>query len=118
MLTHYADQPSFRTKDGSEVRELMHPATHGNCNQSLAEARIDPGTATTPHWHLRSEEIYHVMAGIGLMTLAGEQFAVGPGDSVLIPPGTTHWIRNTGDETLAILCCCSPPYSHEDTELL
>ena len=33
------------TKDGSEIRELMHPAVHGNRKQSLAEATVAAGTA-------------------------------------------------------------------------
>ena len=27
-------------------------------------------------------------------------------------------VRNDGDETLVILCCCAPAYTHDDTELL
>jgi mannose-6-phosphate isomerase-like protein (cupin superfamily) len=37
---------------------------------------------------------------------------------VLIPPGTAHCVENTGTEPLVILCACSPPYAHEDTELI
>ena len=118
MLTRYPDQPPFQTRDGSEVRELMHPAVHGNSNQSLAEARVGPGATTALHRHLRSEEIYHISAGEGLMTLGEDQFMVGPGDSIAIAPQTPHCIRNTGTKTLVILCCCSPPYAHEDTLLL
>ncbi len=40
------------------------------------------------------------------------------GDTLLIPPGTAHCVTATGDEPLYILCCCSPAYAHEDTELL
>jgi mannose-6-phosphate isomerase-like protein (cupin superfamily) len=40
------------------------------------------------------------------------------GDTVCIPPGTPHRIRNTGAGPLRILCCCSPAYSHDDTELV
>ena len=118
MLTHYLDQSPYETKDGSEIRELMHPAVHGNQHQSLAEARIRPGAATALHRHLHSEEIYHVSAGEGLLTLGEQQFAVARGDSIAIAPGTAHRVRNTGSAVLVILCCCSPPYSHQDTELL
>jgi mannose-6-phosphate isomerase-like protein (cupin superfamily) len=118
MLTRYANQPPFETKDGSEIRELMHPAVHGNRHQSLAEARIAPGQVTALHWHHASEELYHVTAGEGLMTLGDDQFPIGPGDTVAIPPRTAHCINNPGPDTLVILCCCSPPYAHEDTELL
>ena len=118
MLTHYRAHPPYQTKDGSEVRELMHPEVHGNQNQSLAEARIPPGETTDLHRHLRSEELYHVTAGEGLMTLGTQQFEILPGDTVAITPRTPHCVRNIGDETLVLLCCCSPPYSHDDTELL
>jgi mannose-6-phosphate isomerase-like protein (cupin superfamily) len=37
---------------------------------------------------------------------------------VVIPPGTPHQVRNTGDEPLTLLCCCAPPYSDADTVLL
>ena len=67
MITRYADQPPFETRDGSEIRELMHPAVHGNRRQSLAEARVAPGQTTALHRHQASEELYHVTAGEGLM---------------------------------------------------
>jgi mannose-6-phosphate isomerase-like protein (cupin superfamily) len=118
MRTRYADVPAYVTKDGSTIRELMHPAAHGNCLQSLAEATIDAGARTQLHRHALTEELYHVTAGTGLMTLGDATLEVGAGDTVLIPPGTPHCIEATGSEPLRILCCCSPPYSHEDTELL
>lgn len=118
MKTRYADAPAYITKDGSEIRELMHPALHGNRQQSLAEATVAPGQKTQLHRHALTEELYHVSAGSGIMTLGGAHFAVAAGDTVLIAPGTPHRIEATGAEPLRILCCCSPPYSHDDTELL
>jgi mannose-6-phosphate isomerase-like protein (cupin superfamily) len=118
MKTRYAAVPAFITKDGSEIRELMHPSSHDSRAQSLAEAIVAPGATTRLHRHHQSEELYHITAGQGLMTLAGEHFEVGRGDTVCIPPGTPHCIANTGTEPLHILCCCAPAYAHEDTELL
>ena len=37
MKTRYADIPAYITKDGSTIRELMHPSVHGNRLQSLAD---------------------------------------------------------------------------------
>lgn len=118
MQTRYADVPAYLTKDGSEIRELMHPAAHGNRNQSLAEATVPPGVKTLLHRHVVSEELYHVVAGAGRMTLGERSFDVAVGDTVLIAPGTPHCIRATSAAALRILCCCSPAYAHEDTELL
>jgi mannose-6-phosphate isomerase-like protein (cupin superfamily) len=62
--------------------------------------------------------MYYVLRGGGIMTLAEEQREIGPGDAILIPPGTRHMIRNIRQEPLVILCCCAPSYSHEDTVLV
>ena len=118
MKSTYAGAKPFVTKDGSEIRELMHPVVHGNCAQSLAEATVPPGGATLLHRHRVTEELYHVAAGAGVMTLGGESFDVRAGDTVCIPPGTPHRIRNAGAAPLRILCACTPAYSHDDTELL
>ena len=114
----YADAAPFVTKDGSEIRELMHPARHASRAQSLAEATIAPGAKTALHRHRVTEEIYHITRGRGRMTLGAETFDVAPGDTVCIPPGTPHCIENTGREALVILCACTPAYSDADTDLL
>ena len=108
----------YITKDGSEIRELLHPNQHAVRQQSLAEAVVPPGITTLLHRHAMTEEIYHITQGDGLMTLGTEKFEVGPGDSIAILPGTPHCIENTGQIALHILCCCAPAYSHADTELL
>jgi mannose-6-phosphate isomerase-like protein (cupin superfamily) len=118
MHTRYADIPVYQTKDGSQIRELMHPDRHGNRAQSLAEAIVAVGQETLLHKHVRTEELYHISAGRALMTLGDERFEVEVGDTVLIPPGTPHCIRNLGAEPLRILCSCAPAYSHDDTLLL
>lgn len=118
MKTRLADIAPYITRDGSEIRELMHPGHHGNRAQSLAEAVVPAGARTLLHRHRESEELYHVTAGEGVLTLGSERLKVSPGDTALIPPGTPHCIEATGAEALRILCCCSPAYRHEDTEIL
>lgn len=116
--SRYAEVQAFVTKDGSLIRELVHPAVHGNANQSFAEAIVSAGQSTQLHRHHRSEEIYHITAGEGRMTLGADSFTVSVGDTVVIPPGTPHCIENTGTTELRILCACAPAYAHGDTELL
>jgi mannose-6-phosphate isomerase-like protein (cupin superfamily) len=116
--TDYASVEPYITRDGSTIRELLHPDLHGNSAQSLAEARIAAGNSTLLHRHHQSEEIYHVTGGEGVMFLGDKRFPIKVGDSACIPPGTPHRVKNTGTDELVILCCCAPPYRHEDTELL
>ena len=118
MRSSYADVTPYVTKDGSEIRELMHPARHGNRAQSLAEATVQPGMRTALHRHGATEEIYYITQGRGRMTLGAAAFDVKPGDTVCIEPGTPHCVENTGHEALRILCACAPAYAHDDTELL
>ena len=118
MRTHYAEIEPYITKDGSEIRELLHPVQHGNQNQSLAEATIPVGARTRMHRHERTEEIYHITAGEGRMTLGDTAFTVTVGDTVCIPPGTAHCMANTGAVPLRILCACAPAYDHADTTLV
>lgn len=118
MKTRYDQIKPFITGDGSLIRELIHPSSHGNLNQSLAEAIVFPGCETILHRHPLAEELYHITQGQGLMTLGQAQFEVSAGDSVCIRPGRAHKIRNIGEGELKILCCCAPAYSHDDTELL
>lgn len=118
MHQPYSTVPAYITKDGSEIRELMHPRVHGNRAQSLAEATVPVGTRTLLHRHDASEELYHVTAGAGLMTLGDRQFPVAVGDTVCIKPGTPHCVEACGNTPLVVLCCCSPAYAHEDTQLV
>lgn len=118
MKIAYATVTPYITRDGSQIRELMHPAVHGNHAQSLAEALVAPGEKTLAHRHRVTEEIYHITEGVGRMTLGADTFAVRPGDTVCIAPGTVHCIENTGAMPLRILCACAPAYAHDDTELL
>ena len=46
--------PSFTTKDGSEIRELLAHRNSALRNQTLAEARLPPGASTAPHHHART----------------------------------------------------------------
>ena len=102
-----AAQP-FTTKDGSTIRELHHTES-----QSLAEATLPAGRPTQRHYHRVSEEIYFLLEGEGDLEVDGETRRVRPGEAILIPPGAWHQI--TGTTQLRFLCCCAPPYSHDDT---
>ncbi|MCY2993974.1 MAG: cupin domain-containing protein [Planctomycetota bacterium] len=109
---------AFTTKDGSEIRELLAHRNSCIVNQSLAEARLPPGCATTRHHHPRTEEIYYILEGRGRMQVCDDVRKVGPGDAIAIPPGVLHQVTNTGEVTLKFLCCCAPAYEHQDTVLV
>ena len=107
-VTSLAEVEPFTTKDRSTIREFHHTEA-----QSVAEARLAPGQATERHYHARTEEIYFVLEGEGQMEVDGDRRRIVAGDAILIPPGARHQIRAEGP--LRFLCCCAPPYTHDDT---
>ncbi len=116
-VTSYETIVPFTTLDGSQIREWAGAVSAPACNQSLAEATISPGAATTAHYHRTTEELYLVTAGRGRLVLDGEERELAAGDCALIPPGAEHKIFNVGGDPLRIVCACAPAYSDEDTVL-
>ena len=116
-IVNHRDTVPFTTVDGSTIRELLAHRNSSIRQQSLAEARLGVGCATTPHHHAVTEEIYYILSGTAAMTLGDETRPVGPGDAIAIPPGARHTIRNTGSTELVFLCTCAPGYEHTDTFL-
>lgn len=112
-----SDRDAYVTRDGSSILELVHPEFSEARAQSIAEAVVPAGGETVEHYHPRAEEIYCFTAGSGRMRLGEEEFEVGVGESVVIPPGVRHKLWGGGEGELRLLCCCAPAYSHEDTVL-
>ncbi|MCW3031438.1 MAG: cupin protein [Solirubrobacterales bacterium] len=114
-VLRYAATDAFTTLDGSQIREWAGRLSLPAQNQSLAEATVPVGGATTEHYHRTTEELYLVSAGTGRLVVDGEERAIGEGDCALIAPGVRHKLFNVGDVPLRVICACAPAYSDEDT---
>ncbi|MEO9176775.1 MAG: cupin domain-containing protein [Gaiellales bacterium] len=110
-------QEPFITADGSTIREVAGVPSGNATQQSLAEATVPAGGETVEHYHPIAEEVYHLVSGAGRLRLGDELAEVRAGDTIVIPPGVRHKLWNPGDAPLVLLCCCAPPYSHDDTVL-
>jgi len=62
----------FATADGSTIRSLLDRTTAPVQQQSLAEATVAAGTATTRHFHRIAEEFYFLLEGSGEMEVDGD----------------------------------------------
>lgn len=113
IVQNLSSQKPFTTADGSEIRSILDLTNAPVKLQSLAEATLPAGASTQRHYHRASEELYFILEGRGTMEIDGESRRVVPEDAILIPPGARHQI--TAESPLRFLCCCAPPYSHEDT---
>lgn len=119
LIGNLDDARPFTTLDGSTIREVAGPVSLPTHHQSLAEASVPPGGQTIEHLHRTSEELYFFTGGSGRIRVDTEERTVRAGDCVVLPPGTPHKLFNdSSDVPLTLLCCCAPPYSDADTELL
>ena len=95
--------------EGIGVR-IVHPANPKAPAQNLGLVMfyIPPHVVLAPGSH-HTEECYVIIRGSGVMTLAGEKFDVQEGTFIHLPPWCEHGIENTGNETMEVLICTSPP---------
>jgi mannose-6-phosphate isomerase-like protein (cupin superfamily) len=69
--------------------------------------------ASRPHIHTNTEERVEVIAGTARMRRGREERSVGPGDTVVIPPGIVHYLRREGEESLHFRLQFRPPMKVE-----
>jgi mannose-6-phosphate isomerase-like protein (cupin superfamily) len=115
-VRNYRNANFFTTKDGSRICELYGIPTTKESDVSLAYAIINVGQRTDRHSHT-FKEIYVVVKGSGIMWMDGEEQDVCEGDSIMIPAGSSHDIKNTGQENLCIYCICVPSYTDDGTKI-
>jgi len=104
----------INTAHGSQLRPLIDRTTSAITQCSLAEEVLPPGCAVTPHYHREIEEIYYIVSGRGLMTVANETREVEAGDAVYVPRGQLHTLQNTGVQPITLLVACGPAFFYED----
>lgn len=63
----------------------------------------EPGQGPGLHRH-SYPETWIVRSGRALVTAGEEEVEAGPGDVVVVEPGTPHGFRNLGPERLQIVC--------------
>lgn len=112
VIRAYAAATEFHTSERCHIRELSN--TPDDAAVSIAEARVEPGVVTRWHRLARVTERYVILAGTGRVELGTlPPTPVGPGDTVIIPPGCPQRIANTGDGDLRFLAICSPRFEPE-----
>jgi quercetin dioxygenase-like cupin family protein len=66
-------------------------ASRGAAELTTYRVTLDPGSALPPHRH-DHEEVFTVFVGSVTTVLDGEEHVTGPGDTVIVPAGTEHYV--------------------------
>lgn len=78
-------------------------------NSQLVLMNIPPGGEIGAETHQYTEQTLFFLSGTGESELNGKKFPIGPGDAVVVVPGTEHNFRNTGTQDLKIYTVYAPP---------
>ena len=93
------------TADNKNYRRVLFT---GKSSQ-LVIMSIPPGGEVGSEVHKYTEQTLFFLSGTGQGMLNDEKFPVGPGDVVVVVPGTKHNFINTGTEDLKIYTTYAPP---------
>lgn len=66
------------------------------------------------HYHRHHTEHVFVLDGTGEMLLGDSLFRISPGQSVVVPKGTTHAVRTTSPSPLRVISVQSPQFDGSD----
>jgi quercetin dioxygenase-like cupin family protein len=76
--------------------------------------RIFQGSSLKPHIHEVSESFIYILEGAAVVTLDDKDYMVSAGDTIYIPPDTSHGF-STPNEDVVLLSVQSPPIYPEDS---
>ena len=82
---------------------IVTDRTTPSTTSMLGYSVFEPGTDTKQKVHVDAEELAYVVSGSGKLTVGNELVSYGPGDSLHIPAGVPHGIRNDGKEDLVMV---------------
>jgi mannose-6-phosphate isomerase-like protein (cupin superfamily) len=102
--------------DDSNRLVLIFDPIGEQANFVFAIEIFDIGGRTPPNVHQEAQEMFYVLSGQGRAYCDGKQVMLRRGDSMLLPPGTTHQIENTGTDRLYCLTMMVP--NEEFAELI
>ena len=98
-IVRFADAPEFEMA-GIRIRGLASPSL-GALETMSYRVELEPGQRFAEHTH-DHEEVFHVLSGRLTISLGGEETALQAGDTVMIPPGVSHF-PFAGDEPGVLL---------------
>jgi mannose-6-phosphate isomerase-like protein (cupin superfamily) len=89
-------------KGGGETVGYSFFAKAPGLRMVFRKRALKPGSGIGYH-EQKEDEIYYVLSGRGMMTIDGKSFEVTPGTAVLTRPGSSHGLKQMGDDDLVIM---------------
>jgi len=105
IVQHDADmaksEPGTHNGGGQTVGYSFFDKTPG-MKFVFRKRALKPGSGIGYH-EQKEDEVYYVLSGKGMMTLDDKPMDIGPGTAILTRPGSSHGLKQVGNEDLVIL---------------
>jgi mannose-6-phosphate isomerase-like protein (cupin superfamily) len=76
---------------------------------SVHRGRIEVGGEICPHPHDVQTETFYILSGEAICTLGEKAYQVSAGHCCVASAGTTHSLKNSGDQPVELLAIFTPP---------
>jgi len=107
--------PRYIREEGISSYLLASPRTSDAEYLTTSVVEIRPDGRQRIHSHA-PEQIYYILEGSGLMTVADETAHVGSGDCIFIPSGAPHGLKNDGEILLRYFSAAAPSFDRRQLE--
>lgn len=98
-----------KTEENTNFRKVLFTGA----KSQLVIMHVPAGSEIGKEMHANVEQTIFFLSGTGKAILDGDETDIGPGDIVVITPGTEHNFINTGTKPLKI-CTVYAPANHID----
>ena len=95
------DEPGTHNGGGQTVGYSFFKSVP-NLKLIFRKRALKPGSGIGLH-EQKEDEIYYVLSGRGVMTLDGKTVEITPGTAVLTRTGSSHSLKQAGDQDLVIM---------------
>jgi len=105
----YHDDIERRTTDNADFRRVLYTGGH----LQLVVMSLPPGCDIGAEVHEDRDQFFRFEEGRGQVDIDDNCYDVTDGTGVIVPAGTRHNVRNTGDVPLKLYTLYGPP-EHKD----
>ncbi len=75
---------------------------------SVIEERVPPGKSEARHFHSHAQQCFYVVAGEAVIELAGQDFVLRAGESLVVPAQAPHQFFNRSASDVRFLVISQP----------
>jgi mannose-6-phosphate isomerase-like protein (cupin superfamily) len=97
------------TAANHDFRQVLYTGQH----LQLVLMALKPGQDIGAETHATHDQFFRIEKGHGQITIDGNITAIKGGDGVIVPAGSLHNLRNTGDKAMRLYTLYGPP-NHVD----